>query len=50
MDLSWKTEAPGVETLGTVGWRQAEILDIGGLAELLKRQQFDAHLSFIVMI
>ena len=50
MDLSWKTEAPVVETLGTVGWRQAETLDIGVLAELQKRRQFDAHLSFTLMI
>lgn len=43
VDLNWKTGAPGVETLGTVGWRQAETLDIGGLAELQKHQQFGDH-------
>jgi hypothetical protein len=44
VDLNWRTEVPGVGTLGTVGWRQqAETLDIGTLAELQKRLQFGAH-------
>ena len=30
-----------------MGWRQAETLDIGGLAELQKSLQFGGHLSFI---
>jgi hypothetical protein len=43
VDLNWRTEVPGVGTLGTVGWRLAETLDIGRLAELQKRLQFGAH-------
>ena len=48
VDLNWRTGFPGVDTLRTVGWRQAETLDIGGLAELQKRLQSGVHLRVSV--